>query len=178
MINLLPAGAEKEIAEEKKKTLILIFQIAFCLFLVSFGLTLFLFQIYLESEIGYQNVLLSEKGERLNEIGVAGFEKEIIDLNNRLGRISQFYSDQVDFSQILDRINQDLPPATYLTNFYFNRDKKPVKVSLFGFSPTREELMAFRQKLEGEKSWQNVNFPPDNWISPADIKFSVSFEVQ
>lgn len=177
MINLLPDWAEKAIVEQKKKTLILIFQAALGLFSISLGLTLLVFQIYLESEIGYQKVLLLDKQEWIKGGGVSDLQKTVTNINNRLTRVSAFYQDQTDLSGILDRVNQKLPVGSYLTNFSFSREKKPARVSLFGFSSSREGLMSFRQSLETNEGWQNVNFPPENWVSAKDINFSVSFDV-
>jgi len=80
-------------------------------------------------------------------------------------------------------VSQKLPSNTYLTNFRLStvmlkEKENELSISLSGFSPDRDVLMEFQKNLESEDMFQEVDFPPSNWVKPNDIDFLVSFKVQ
>jgi uncharacterized protein (UPF0210 family) len=48
------------------------------------------------------------------------------------------------------------------------------KISIYGTASSRERLLLFRQALEDNPFFQNVNLPISNFVKGADISFSLT----
>lgn len=179
MINLLPPSEKKEIETDRRATLWLIFESALGLFLLSFCLALWASQSFLEGEIGYQKTLLAEKQKEISSDQVRKLFRQAGDWNKELNQVENFFQSQVKIGPILEKINQALPPGSYLTGFSVSGESPapPLKISLAGFCPKREQLLDFRKKLEEDPRFGKVDFPASNWVSPSDIDFSVTLEI-
>ncbi len=88
----------------------------------------------------------------------------------------------MDLTQVLEKISKLLPSGTYLTNFNLNLPPKKeefwAQISLSGFSESREVLLSFKENLEKEAEFAEVYFPPENWVKPSDINFTVTFKLK
>jgi len=171
MINLLPPEQKKELLEETSLKLTLILGILFLSFLLSLFLILFSVKISIFRDLEVQKAFLEER-EKIISLN-QNFEKEIKESNLSLSNLDSFYRGKINLIQILEKISGILPPGTYLTNLNFNL----FQISLSGFSPTREILLSFKENLESEKEFSEVYFPPENWVKPSDINFSVTFKI-
>lgn len=176
MIDLLPAQQKEELREEEKLKLVLILGIVFISFLLSIALILFLIKNYISEGLEIQKILLEEK-EKIISLE-KGLEKEIKDSNLFLSNLNSFYQERLDITKILEKLSLTLPPKTYLTNFNFLTQKEGLaQISLYGFCPSRELLLSFKENLEKVEEFGDVFFPPENWVKPTDINFNLSFKL-
>lgn len=179
MINLIPPAQKQKLFWEKiEKTVFiiwfLVFFFIFCLFLVLLSI-----RIYINSQFYGEKALVLQSKEEFNLTKVKDFEKKINSINSQIIKIDNFYNKKVYFSEILEDISLVLPEEIYLKEISLISDfDKNIKVSLQGFSPSREFLFDFRETLEEKKDFINVSFPPSNWIDKYNIDFSVNFEVK
>lgn len=182
MINLLPPEEKRELSAEKKRRIVIILWILVLFFLFSLFLTLLLAKIYLQTQVLSQKSILLGVEKESPQPEIEDFRGRITLINQNLTDLKTFYERKVYFPKVLERISQILPQGIYLTNFsalLSAAEEKPiVKVSLTGFSPSREILFEFKQNLEREKDFQNVYFPPINWVKPANIDFLITFEIR
>jgi len=177
MINLLPPEEKKEILIKKKLKLVLIFELGLLLFLISALFIAFSIAIYLNGEINSEKIAVFQKEEDIDLTTIADFQKEIEALNNKIKNVESFYNEQTYLIPILEKVSEKLSGRSYLNNFSFTKSSKTLKINLSGFIPTRDDLLAFKRNIESDKDFENVNFPPGNWISPTDIEFFLSFEL-
>jgi len=177
MIKLLPPEQKEEILTEKKFKLLLILEIVFVAFLLSFSLTLFLVNISILNDLRVQEVDLQEKEKAvsLNK----EFEEKLIRANANLSFLNTFYQERIEFAQILEKIPGLLPPGVYLTGLNFTplpKEKNSLKISLTGFCPNRETLLLLKGNLEKDAAFSAVSFPTEIWLKPSDIDFAISFK--
>lgn len=179
MINLLPPEQKEEILTEKKFKLLLILEIVFVAFLLSFSLILFLVNISILNDLRAQEAVLQEKEKSvsLNK----EFEEKLVLANADLSFLNAFYQERVEFTQILEKIPGLLPPGVYLTGLNFvplPKEKNTLKISLAGFCPDRETLLLLKGNLEKEAafSMDKSSFPTEVWLKPNDIDFAISFK--
>jgi Tfp pilus assembly protein PilN len=173
MINLLPPQYKAELKEEENWKLTLILSILFLTFLVCSALILFSIKISISGQLEAQKILLLQEEEKFEESQIQSLEEKITISNQTLLKLNSFYQSQTNLTEILEKISETLPPSVYLTNLNLNL----AQISLSGYSPTREILLEFKKNLEKEKLFEEIYFPPSNWVKPSNIDFSVNFKV-
>jgi len=180
MLNLLPQKEKEELIQEESFKLVLVLGILILIFLICLSLILFSIGISIGGQLAIEKALLSQKETEISHL--RDLEKEIKNLNLTFSKLDSFYQKNPNFVKILEITSKTLPPGTYLTSFNFNlpaKDKKYLgEVILNGYSPTREILLEFKKNLEQEELFQEVYFPPANWVEPTDINFTVNFKIK
>ena len=187
MINLLPPQQKEELLEEEKYKLVLILGILFLIFFISLILILFSIEIFISGEIEAQKILLSGEEKKIKESQIQNLEEKINISNQTLSKLNLFYQNQLNLTEILEKISGTLPSGTYLTNLNFSLLTAPAEgetqkylaqIALAGFSPTREILLELKENLEKEEPFGEIYFPPSIWVKPTDINFSVNFKIK
>ena len=173
MINLLPPEEKRILIEERNFKEILILSMVVFFAFCSLSLILLFININLEGRVILQKVIWQQKKEEFESSRVKELEQEIIQLNQTLSGINDFYQRKFYLTDILGGFLEALPSQIYLTSISYQENNK--KISLNGFSPTRAALLELKENLEKKESFQDIYFPPSNWISPLDIQFSVYF---
>lgn len=180
MLNLLPQKEKEELIQEESFKLVLVLGILILIFLICLSLILFSIGISIGGQLAIEKALLSQKETEISHL--RDLEKEIKNLNLTFSKLNSFYQKNPNFVKILEITSKTLLPGTYLTSFNFNplaKDKKYLgEVILNGYSPTREILLEFKKNLEQEELFQEVYFPPANWVEPTDINFTVNFKIK
>ena len=173
MINLLPPQYKAELKEEENWKLTLILSLLFLIFLVCLALILFSIKISISGQLEAQKTLLLYEEKKFEESQIQNLEEKITASNQAISELNSFYQSQISLTEILEKIFETLPSGVYLTTLDFNLDQ----FSLFGYSPTREILLEFKKNLEKEELFEEIYFPPPNWVKPSDIDFSVNFKI-
>ena len=176
MINLLPPQQKEEGIREEIWKLISILGILSLVFISYLSLILFSIKIYISSELESQKIIYDIEEEKFKASEIQDFQKRIISLNQNVSKLDSFYQEQINLTKILEKISITLPPGVYLTNLNWQKEMSQIGVS--GFAPTRENLFEMKKNLEKEKDFENVYFPPSNWVKPKDINFYVTFKIK
>lgn len=190
MINLLPKEDKRTLLVERNKkiTVILCFLLSF--FIVCLILILFSIKIYVNGQIDTKKIFLAESEKQLLQSEAQELEDKIKTANESFKKLNSFYSKSQYFSEVLQKISDIFPSSFYATNISMrlnvsevNEDpnnlgsvlitKRNVLVNLSGFASTREELLIFKENLE--KSFEDVLFPPSNWVDKKNINFYITF---
>ena len=175
MINLLPPSYQREISQEENRKLILILGMLFLIFLISVVLILFSVKFYIQGQLESVKVLVDLEEKTLQTSEIQSLRDGINLANKNLSKLNSFYKKQVDSIGVLEKIFKTLPPEIHLTAFSWQKNTGQVTIS--GFSPNRETLFNFQKKLEENKEFTEIKFPPQNWIKSADIDFYVTFKL-
>jgi len=176
MINLLPEEGKKILRTEERWKLSLILEILVLIFLFCLILILFSIEISTSARVQSQKVLIEIEEKEINTSEIQNLRKKIVSINQNLSKLDSFYQNQINLTGILEKISKTLLPKMYLTNLSYQRET--FKVSLSGFSPTRESLFEFKKNLEREEEFKEIYFPPQNWVKPTDIDFSVTLKIK
>ena len=182
MINLLPPEDKEQLKKEESFRLILILGMLSVLFFVCLSLLLLSIRIYVGGGIAAQNILIEAEKKQEQESPL----QKIRLLNGDIKELERFYAQETVLSDIILRITTAVPERVYITSFSYTPPIRPkggkeitnARVSLTGFGPTREDLLAFRAKLEEDALFENFNFPQSNWKLAEDIDFSFTFEIK
>lgn len=184
MINLLPPSFKTELSKEEFIRLICILLLLLFLFLLSLSLLLASLRIYLGGEIKTTEAELLFQKEAFGEDGT---REAITTLNKDIRNAVRFYRGQAGLSVVFSNIEKDLPDTMSLDSVTYTPSSEvtvkevvetiPAKLTLSGFSPTREILFAFKENLEQDTLFEKVSFPPSNWVNARNITFSAIIEL-
>ena len=100
-------------------------------------------------------------------------KQEIIFFNRVFTDIHSFNQEKFLVSDILAELSKAISTGISLTNLSFQKQGK--EISLSGTAMTREDLLALKQNLEENESFQEIYFPASNWVNPININFLVKF---
>ena len=180
MINLLPQKQKRELSGKKDLKIVLILGILLLSFLLSFTLIFFTIKIFISRDLEVEEVFLAEK-ERIISLNQQ-IEEDLKETNLSFSNLNSFYEGKGNLILLLEKISSILPAGTYLEEFNYNlrEGEGGIKsnISISGFCPNRDTLLTFKKNLEKENEFSDVNFPPENWIEPINIKFNISFTFQ
>ena len=181
MINLLPPQEKAELRQEENMRLVFLFEFLFLIFLISLFLGLLSIKISIAGEAEIQRVLYSEREKEFENSPLPILERQIIESNEKLSRLNSFYERQFNFTEISELISKNLPPEMYLSGLTIAslpEGRGGKACSLFGFSPNRESLLQFKENLEKEKKFNEINFPSSNWVTSENINFLATFKTK
>jgi len=127
------------------------------------------------SQIESQKTLIDLESRNINIPQVKELEKNITEANQKISNLNSFYQNQIDLTEVLEKISFLLPLNVYLTDFSYQKEKK--LITLEGFAKTREDFLEFKKSLEVEKGFSNLNSPISNLVKPTDIDFYITFNL-
>lgn len=175
MINLLPPEEKANLSREENRRLLIILGFLFLVFSLSLFLILIAIKIYIYGTVQAQKVINEIEKERTETVQAQDLFKKVSDTNIVLTKLDSFYYQQIHLTKAIEKINRLLPSGTYLNSFYYL--EKTSKIVLVGFSPSREELLEFKDNLEQEKAFQKIDFPPGLLAKSSNIDFNISFKI-
>jgi len=186
MINLLPLQYKERLLNEKQFKLLVISIVSLLFFFVALGLLFAAGQIYLQGKIQSQGLLLDSLQAEIEQR--TAVQEEIKTLNATLRSVGSFYTkEEPPISFILDRLANHLPQEGHLGIFEYapsqlivekgGSKRENAKISLTGFVPNTDTLFHFRENLQKDPLFENVYFPPENWVLPVDITFSMTVNI-
>lgn len=179
MINLLPLEEKRKLLSGKKERLTVVLGIVVLVSLFCLALVLLAIKFYLLADVDHQNDILKQF-QKENQT------QEFVDLNNAIQKynlaitqLDSFYKKEIYFGQIMDIItNISRPEGVFLADFSLKRSADGnIQISVSGTSDTREHLLVFRKSVEQDNRIKNPYFPPNNWIDPENVSFSLTFNI-
>lgn len=177
MINLLPPNEKKELFLEKKRRLFVALGAVVIISLFSLILILFSVKTYIKGQIEDQGFFLEQTKKEHEKSDIKDFQEIIKKYNKTLTGLKKFYGEKVYWNEILERVSKIERAGIYFTNLSCNKEEKAneIKVTVTGFSNTRENLSSFKENLEKEKSFTNIYFSPVSWTKSVDVDFYLTF---
>lgn len=179
MINLLPLKERQNLFFKRREKLAAILGIAVIVFLVCLALILLSIKFYILAETDSQKNILMQTEQKNKTAEFINLNSIIQKYNGILAPLDLFYKKEIYFNQALNIITGiPSPEGLYLTNFSLSRDADgSVKASISGVSGTRDNLLIFKKNIEDNKEIKNISFSQESWVSPKNVKFSATFEI-
>jgi Tfp pilus assembly protein PilN len=176
MINLLPFFYKEELKKlyfyKVIANLLLVLFFAGIEFLI---LSLSLY-FYLESKLYEFNIMTSIKESELQKSDLGEIKNKISELNQILDDLNNFNKEQVKILPLFKKIFDTLPEGVKLDSLSWQKDSGNVAFS--GFAPTREILFQLKTNLENVPEFDQVVFPPQNWVKATNVDFQVVFKIK
>lgn len=175
MLNLLPPQYKQALKKEENFRLFLILGTVSLTFFISLALILFSVRIYVKAQAESVNFLVESERMRLQSTQTAELREKITKGSQNISKLNSFYKNRSDSTRILETIFQAVPEQASLTSLSWRKETGVVTIS--GFSPNREVLFELRNNLQSEARFSDINFPPQNFVKPANIDFQATFKV-
>ncbi|MDD5144649.1 MAG: hypothetical protein PHW72_00740 [Candidatus Pacebacteria bacterium] len=177
MINLLPQLKKEELRQEENWKLIIVLGIFALFFLISLSLIFFSIENYILGESKVQKIILSQKEKEFENSNIKDLNEKLINFNQTVSRLDYFYGNQKKIGDILSKISETVPLGVVINNLSLGLKSKKFTCGISGSSPNRELLLEFKENLEENESFKDINFPPGSWVESKDIDFALSFSV-
>ena len=146
-----------------------------CLILILLSL-----KFYILEDITYHQNILDSALKTYQTPDFLSFKGIIQKYNSQLIAIDNFYKKEVYLNQALKAVlDTDRPTGLYFTNISIEKNvENKALVALSGFSNSRDNLLIFKNSLEHSQKITNVYFPPDSWVKPVNVNFSITLEYE
>lgn len=109
-----------------------------------------------------------DKYQELNK-----YEERFKQVNERVDLLSKIQNGHFHWLNVLERLAEITPDGVYLNSI----SSKNYQVFLLGKAKTREDLLKFKDNLEGADCFQNINVPLSNLVVKEDIDFQMDLQV-
>lgn len=176
MINLIPPEEKKELAENKKQKLIIICGFLGFLFCLSLVLGLVSVKFYVAGQNLYQTVFYEAAQKEFSSHENQEIKKEIISFRRDIDRINAFYAADIDLTFLLEKFISALNPGVLLKSISYQSETASFNIT--GFSEKREDLLLFKNNIENDPAFKNIEFPPASWVKSENVDFSAIFKAK
>ena len=181
MTNIFPPKEKQSLRLEQTKNLVIILGFVAIVSLICLIFILLSVKYYILSNVDRQKLIFQEVAKQHQSANFIEFKNVIVRYNKILPETVSFYKNEVYSSDILSVISGvERPEGLYFNKIYIDRDApgNKTKISIFGFSDTRENLLLFQKKMQEAPKIKNIYFAPESWINPKDINFSFTFNFE
>lgn len=181
MINLLPPKEKEELRLENNIKLVIVLGNIFIISLICLSLVLFSLKFYILTRVSSQDYELLEAEKKYKTPDFISLKQIIQQSNETIIKVDNFYKKDNHIWGTLETILElQRPSGVYFTSIVINRKKEDAKhkVSIYGASDNRDNLLIFKNNIERNEQIENLNFPASNWLKPNNIDFSLTFETK
>ncbi|MCX6747769.1 MAG: hypothetical protein NTW98_02380 [Candidatus Nomurabacteria bacterium] len=179
MINLIPNQEKKKMVQHFRARLLIVF-------LMMVAVTFFIGSISLLPAYFFSSIKKDIANNKLEEQRMAPLPKfdqdalvTVQDLNSKFKLLEAANTNRfVVTERIINEIILKKMPEIKITQIAYSGDN-PVDriVSVRGFAPSRESLLAFRFMLENNTNFKNIDLPISNFIKGTNIQFFLTFKL-
>lgn len=176
MINLIPIEEKKQIRKDFYNRFLVVFFIMLSVLVVILLITVLPYYfISLENKISTNKELDAQKNEIMPEIDQKALVS-IKDLDAKLSLLNEARKNDYTFSQkvINEIVSQKISGIKINKFFYENNSLEGKKVNITGIAQSREQLLLFRQNLESDLMFKDVNLPISNFVKGRNIEFNLN----
>lgn len=173
-LDLLPKHRKKELKRKKIFREILreefLFILPVVLFIVILMNVYYLLSIERDSSLAAKSRVESE--DKYQKLGL--YEEKFKQVNESSAKLLKLQAGHLHWEEIFNKLNAAVPNEIAITNF----STKDFKVFLVGEARNRDILLTFKDKLEKDDCFADINVPISNLVVKDDIDFQIDFSIK
>lgn len=173
-LDLIPGDRKEEI--KRRKTFRKIFRqgLRFLFPVIFFIAILLAINLNLKIQLGSldKTYSLEQSQEKYKELKL--YEDKFREINARSLLISKFQEEHMHWSHIFSQLSNLVPEGVFVRVL----TTKDYQISLAGKAKTREDLLAFQEKIKSSPCFTEINVPLSNLVSKENVDFQIDFKVQ
>jgi len=176
MINLIPIKEKKAIRKFFfYRFLVVFFTMLGFLVVVSIILLVPSYFFSLQKDVSVNQALEVEKDQAMPEIDQQA-QVAIKELDTRLSLLEKARQNTYVFSEkVVKELLADKISGIKISQIsYQNDSSKGRTVNITGIAQNREQLLLFRQALENDSLFKNVDLPISNFVKDSNIEFNLN----
>ncbi|HEV7424452.1 MAG TPA: hypothetical protein VGO21_04655 [Candidatus Paceibacterota bacterium] len=176
MINLIPNEQKKKQIKSFYYRLTVVYLLAFsvCILIAVAAMAPSYFLAYVKEDLVNKKLATQQK----ESVPIPDQEtlSVIKDLNSKLALVENNENNKFSISQkVINAILVKKMASIKITDISYQNDPLKGKlISIQGTAPSREILLLFRQALEDDSDFTQVNLPISNFVKGSDIQFYLS----
>lgn len=174
-LNLLPEYQKKEIRLEYIFHKILFFGAGIVIILGLLIAFIFITRIIVQNKFEDLEKIIEAELLTQELLEVEEKELEIERFNRLLLTIDEINKLRNRWSQVLETLAEYIPERARLSQIQID---KTAKITINGFSPTRDKVLIIKDSLESSPLFTDVYSPRSNLVKKGDIDFFFSFQLK
>lgn len=173
-LNLIPPDRKEKIVKSRQLKVAFRIEIVLTLILIGFFAVLFGFKYTLNYTFA-SHADSQKKNEKVTQYDeIKKYDQQFGQIKGQLSKISTVEGDQLYWSNLFVKLSKIIFPGITLDSLSTNN----YAVTLRGIANNRDDLVLFKEKLESENCFSNINLPLSNLVDKNNIKFQISFNVE
>lgn len=174
-LNLVPPERKEELKKIYKLRMVIRWEVQLAAIFVLLILALVSINaiVKINLSIAQNNLDMIDKNSEQYQ-AIEDYDKEIKGVVSTTGNISSVQSAQLYWSKFLTRLDEKVITGIALSKLETNN----YVVSLSGKADMRDNLIAFKENIERDSCFSDVNFPLSNLVSPGNIEFQMDFKTK
>ena len=174
-LNLIPPQKKEEIAMASRFKVFLKWGSEFFIIFAVFMAMLVSINYILEINLSFVSGSSNESEKSNNQYAeIKKYDAEIKNMNSRILEIEKIQKGQLRWSAFFQKLNSQVPGGIELENLA----TKSYAISLAGRAQARNELISFKENLEKEECFTDINLPLSNLVSKENIAFQIDFRIK
>jgi Tfp pilus assembly protein PilN len=172
-IDLLPEERKEEIKKKKMFKMAISQEIRFLfpvvVFIIFLAVTGINLKIQLEGIAEMTDKSYGEQGYKK----IAEFEKKFKEINAKTAAEAGFQQSHLIWSNTFSELSNIMPAGLYLEKL----STKDYLMTISGKAKTRNDLLAFQEKLKESPCFANTDVPLSNLVSRENVEFEINLEI-
>lgn len=165
-VNLLPTSRKVLLSQEKRYALIVRATLSLFTMLTLLTIPLLMGRVILKNKF-ISTVL---ETTRVTAIPKSG-SYDIKDINKKIKAISVIQGEFVPWAKLFVVLSEKTPEGVFLSSVEINQDTKTLSIT--GFAANRASFLDFKNSLENDPLFTNIESPVGNILKQKDIDFTL-----
>ena len=172
-LNLIPSAKKEEIKKAYYFRLVLKWGLEILMIFVVFVAMLvsinYIIKITLNSNT---ESVIAENNEQYREM--RKYDQEIKNINSQINETEKIQKGQVHWFKFLEKINSQFSDKVEIKKIITSN----YSVLLSGSANNRDDLIQFRENLEKESCFSEINLPLSNLVERENVEFQIDFKIK
>ena len=174
ILNLIPEEKKAEIEKNRRLKIIIRAEIIFTIILLVFYGVLFSFKYILNLNLAASADLIEKTEKAEQYLKIKDYESQFGEINKKISEIASLKKDQMYWSEIFIKLN-NLVFSGISVNSLSTSD---YSLSIDGIADTRADLILFKEKLQSEECFSDIQLPLSDLVDKNNIKFKISLNIK
>lgn len=173
-LNLIPPDKKEGIIKNHQLKKAFLVEIILTIIVIGLFATLLSFKYVLS--INLASLAASQKGNKqvAQHSKIKKYDQQFNQINTQIFQTIKLEKDQLYWSKLLVKLSQIIFPGISLDSL----STSDYTVTLRGKADNRDDLILFKEKLENETCFSDINLPLSNLVNKDNIEFQISFKVE
>ncbi|HAM88990.1 MAG: hypothetical protein US83_C0002G0090 [Candidatus Falkowbacteria bacterium GW2011_GWC2_38_22] len=117
-----------------------------------------------QSDTDQQNTIITKSSEN--------YSKQINEINIQLKEIKSIQNNDINWTDFFLSMNDFIGNEIKISRLYAGKNDNSLRIS--GIAKSRNDLLAFKEKLEKSEKFSNINLPISSLLEKENINFEIS----
>ena len=172
-LNLLPENKKEEIAQAKRFRSAVFLEVEIFVIILVFLAFLFSINYILSLETKFAEDSINQDSGKEQYKVVKQYEENFSTTNSKTADLGLINKDQLYWSNMFQKLSNLTMDGVSISSM----STKNFSIIITGVSSTRDELIAFKDKLSTDKCFSNVDLPLSDLVSKDNVNFQINLNI-